>query len=70
MRSLIAKPGYISVYDFEKNPLNIFAAHEVAGMIEGSFTTKMTVQWNLFGGTVIKLGTDRHRHLLKDVHSE
>jgi len=27
----------------------------------------MTVQWNLFGGTVIKLGTERHRHLLPGV---
>ncbi|CAG8527791.1 13907_t:CDS:10 [Acaulospora colombiana] len=27
----------------------------------------MTVQWNLFGGTVIKLGTERHRGLLNGV---
>lgn len=27
----------------------------------------MTVQWNLFGGTVIKLGTERHRHLLPKI---
>lgn len=65
----IGEAGFISVFDFERNPLNIFAAHEIAGMVEGSFTTKMTVQWNLFGGTMIKLGTQRHRHLLKDIDS-
>merc|ERR1719317_808389 len=27
-------------------------------------TTKMTVQFNLFGGTVLKLGTDRHHNKL------
>ena len=44
----IAEAGYISVLDFEKNPLNIFAAHEVAGMADGSFATKMTVQFKYF----------------------
>ncbi|CAG8527122.1 14127_t:CDS:10 [Cetraspora pellucida] len=63
----LADQGFISVYDFEKNPLNIFAAHEIAGMVDGSMATKMTVQWNLFGGTMIKLGTERHRHLLSGI---
>ena len=27
----------------------------------------MTVQFNLFGGTMIKLGTQRHRFLLKSI---
>jgi acyl-CoA oxidase len=63
----IAQGGHISVLDFERNPLNILAAHEVAGMVDGSFTTKMTVQFNLFGGTVVKLGTERHRHLLEKI---
>ncbi|KAH9276410.1 hypothetical protein BASA83_001103 [Batrachochytrium salamandrivorans] len=27
----------------------------------------MTVQWNLFGGTMIKLGTERHRKYLKEI---
>jgi len=63
----ITSNNLISVLDFEKNPLNIFAAHESAGMCDGSMATKMTVQWNLFGGTVIKLGTQRHRYLLKGI---
>ncbi|KAL7750429.1 hypothetical protein RI367_004203 [Sorochytrium milnesiophthora] len=64
-----AERGVISVFDFETNPLNIFAAHEVAGMVDGSMATKMTVQWNLFGGTVLKLGTQRHRKYLPGVDS-
>ncbi|KAG0207861.1 hypothetical protein BGX28_001010 [Mortierella sp. GBA30] len=63
----LARKKFISVFDFEKDPLRIFAAHEMAGMIDQSMATKMTVQWNLFGGTVIKLGTERHRALLKEV---
>ena len=27
----------------------------------------MTVHLNLFGGTVLKLGTERHHHLLKGI---
>ena len=83
---------FISVLDFWHNPLRIFAAHELAAIIDPAMTTKMTVQviilsipvpqtltfltrllrvssslnrnisfqFNLFGGTVLKLGTDRH----------
>lgn len=36
-------------------------------MLDPSFTTKMTVQYNLFGGTVLKLGTARHRKILEGV---
>ncbi|KAJ1560901.1 hypothetical protein HK405_005569, partial [Cladochytrium tenue] len=45
----IAKGRYISVFDFERNPLNVFAVHELAGMVDGSMATKLTVQFNLFG---------------------
>ena len=40
----------------------VLVAHEMAGSVEGSMATKMTVQWNLFGGTVLKLGTERVRN--------
>lgn len=59
--------GHVSVLDFERNPLNIFAVHEVCGMVDGSMATKLTVQFNLFGGTLLKLGTERHRHLAKGI---
>ena len=60
----ICDAGFISVLDFINNPLRIFAAHELAAIIDPAMTTKMTVQFNLFGGTVLKLGTERHHELL------
>ncbi len=36
-------------------------------MVDPSTTTKLTVQFNLFGGTLLKLGTDRHHHILEDI---
>ncbi|OAQ33800.1 acyl-CoA oxidase [Linnemannia elongata AG-77] len=65
----LASQNFLSVFDFETDPLKIFAAHEMAGIMDQSMATKMTVQWNLFGGTVIKLGTERHRELLGNVDS-
>ncbi|KAG2446914.1 hypothetical protein HYH02_008070 [Chlamydomonas schloesseri] len=56
----ICRAGFISVTDFRENPYRIFAAHEVAAMCDPSMATKMTVQFNLFGGTVLKLGSERH----------
>ena len=61
----ICDAGFISVLDFKNNPLKIFAAHELA-VIDPAMGTKMTVQFNLFGGTVLKLGTERHHYLLKE----
>lgn len=56
--------------DFKDNPLKIFAAHEIASIIDPAMATKMTVQFNLFGGTVLKLGTERHHSkLLKKIDS-
>ena len=43
--------------------MKVFAAHELA-VIDPAMGTKMTVQFNLFGGTVLKLGTDRHHDVL------
>merc|ERR1719157_169430 len=65
----ICDSEFISVLDFWNNPLRIFAAHELAAIIDPAMTTKMTVQFNLFGGTVLKLGTERHHHLLKGIDS-
>lgn len=60
----ICDNDFISVLDFKNNPLRIFAAHELAAIIDPAMTTKMTVQFNLFGGTVLKLGTERHHKVL------
>ena len=60
---------YISVHDFERNPLNIYAVHEIAGWVDGSMATKMTVQFNLFGGTLLALGSERHKSIIDGVDS-
>ena len=60
----ICDSGLFSVKDFWTNPRNIFAAHEITGMVDPSTTTKLTVQFNLFGGTLLKLGTEYHHKLL------
>jgi acyl-CoA oxidase len=36
-------------------------------LVDGSAATKLTVQFNLFGGTLLKLGTERHEKYLKGV---
>jgi len=54
----------VSVLDFRTNPLNIFAAHEIMSIIDPATAIKMTVQFNLFGGTVLKLGTAGHHKTL------
>ncbi len=35
-------------------------------MCDGNLSTKLTVQFNLFGGTVLKLGTAKHHEMLLD----
>lgn len=53
----------VSVKDFITNPTNIFTAHEFLGQVDPSSATKFTVQMNLFGGSIVALGTERHQHL-------
>lgn len=52
--------GLVDVSYFGDDPRKIFAIHEVAGMVDGSMATKLTVQFNLFGGTLFKFG-DREK---------
>jgi len=59
----------LSVYDFETNPKRIFAAHEMCGVIDGSLATKMTVQWNLFGGTAFAFHTENHKEIVENIDS-
>ncbi len=57
----------LSVTDFEKDPLNIFTAHEFLGQVDPSAGTKLTVQFNLFGGSVFALHTERHKGLFPKI---
>lgn len=46
---------FISVHFFSTNPTAVFAAHENASIVDGAMATKMTVQFNLFGGKIVNL---------------
>lgn len=59
----VAEAKIVSVTDFFSDPTNIFTAHENVGMIAGSTTTKLTVHYNLFGGTIAALHSERHKFL-------
>lgn len=43
----VAKNKFFEVEDFEKNPLNVFAAHETLALVDSGSSTKMTVHLNL-----------------------
>jgi acyl-CoA oxidase len=65
LRISSSKSSLFEVFDGLKavlysNPTKVMMAHEIGGMADGSMATKMTVQFNLFGGTVFKLGTEQH----------
>ena len=62
----VCQQGFFSVKDFASNPHRIYAAHELLGWSDGAMATKCTVQFNLFGGTVFRLGTKKHHDLLVD----
>uniref|UniRef100_A0A0G4HLU2 acyl-CoA oxidase n=1 Tax=Chromera velia CCMP2878 TaxID=1169474 RepID=A0A0G4HLU2_9ALVE len=61
---LVCQNDIVSIRDFDRNPQNVFTTHEALGMIDGSLTTKLTVQFNLFGGTVWRLGTEKHHRIV------
>lgn len=63
----LADQKLFSAFDFFENPLKVFANHEMAGYVDGSFATKLTVQYNLFGGSVVTLGSERHRKIVKGI---
>eukprot|EP00696_Hemimastix_kukwesjijk_P004521 gnl/Hemi2/1560_TR559_c0_g1_i1.p1 gnl/Hemi2/1560_TR559_c0_g1~~gnl/Hemi2/1560_TR559_c0_g1_i1.p1 ORF type:complete len:684 (-),score=277.56 gnl/Hemi2/1560_TR559_c0_g1_i1:126-2177(-) len=54
------KHRLISVNDILNNPLKFFACHEILSLIDPATMNLFTVQFNLFGGTVLKMGTERH----------
>ncbi|KAJ9054991.1 hypothetical protein DSO57_1017564 [Entomophthora muscae] len=65
----IGKNNFVSIKDLRHNPLNVLAVHEISGIVNGSSTTKLTVHYNLFGGTLVKLGTERHESILDEANN-
>ena len=50
----------LSVRDILEDPLKFLAAHEVIAISCASATYLFSVHFNLFGGSVLKLGTQKH----------
>jgi acyl-CoA oxidase len=65
----VTEAKVVSVRDFGSNPKNIFAMHDLLGFLDSSLATKFTVQFNLFGGTVHALSSERHSHVLDKIDS-
>merc|ERR1712176_91306 len=65
----ICDGGYLSVKDFDDNPDWVFTMHDLVACADPSTATKMTVQFNLFGGTLLSIGTKKHHKLLDDIDS-
>jgi acyl-CoA oxidase len=58
-----------SIFDFKNDPVNLLTCHEMLTQIDSSLATKFTVQFNLFGGTLMALHTERHLDFMKKVDS-
>ena len=63
------KSGIVSVKDFFTDPKNIFLAHEMIAQLDAATSTKFTVQFNLFGGSMTALYTQRHAHYFDKIDS-
>ena len=66
---VVSDAKLFSIFDFENDPINIFTAHEMLGQIDGGLATKFTVQFNLFGGSLMALHTERHLPFMRRVDS-
>jgi len=64
---MVADAKLFSIWDFERDPKNLLTAHEMLGLIDGSLATKFTAQFNLFGGSLMALCTERHLPFMKKV---
>ena len=62
-----SESGLFSVKDFFNNPKNIFLAHEFIAQVDGATVIKLTVQYNLFGGSIVALHSDRHKYLFDKI---
>ena len=57
---LIVQSGLIKVQHIIEDPLLFFAAHEIIALTDPSTIYLFSVFFNLFGGSVLRLGTEKH----------
>eukprot|EP00164_Ancoracysta_twista_P004797 GFYU01006505.1.p1 GENE.GFYU01006505.1~~GFYU01006505.1.p1 ORF type:complete len:662 (+),score=233.84 GFYU01006505.1:124-2109(+) len=63
----VAKAKLIEVKNLDDNPDKFFTCHELMAAVDASTATKMTVQFNLFGGSVLRLGNKDHLKILTKI---
>jgi len=63
--SILVKSGLLEFTDLTENPERFFLAHRLLvrkGFEQGpGFSIRFTVEYNLFGGTILELGNDRQK---------
>lgn len=57
----------LSIFDFRDNTNNILTAVEMAGQVSGDLGGTMTTHYNVFGGTIFGLHTERHLPFMKGI---
>ncbi|EPR58923.1 acyl-CoA dehydrogenase, middle domain-containing protein [Toxoplasma gondii GT1] len=62
----LCQAGLFSVFDFDRAPRRLLTMHECCGMLDASLATKFTVQFNLFGGTLLRLGS-KENHVQREI---
>eukprot|EP01104_Vermistella_antarctica_P013424 TRINITY_DN4050_c0_g1_i1.p1 TRINITY_DN4050_c0_g1~~TRINITY_DN4050_c0_g1_i1.p1 ORF type:complete len:735 (+),score=203.93 TRINITY_DN4050_c0_g1_i1:122-2326(+) len=57
---LFASEKLIGVRSITEDPMKFIAAHETVACCDPSFAYLFSVHYNLFGGSVLRLGTEKH----------
>ena len=69
--SILVKSGLLEFTDLTRNPERFFLAHRLLvrkGFEQGpGFSIRFTVEYNLFGGTILELGNERQKLNLQKV---
>eukprot|EP01027_Heterolobosea_sp_BB2_P010894 GEZU01015918.1.p1 GENE.GEZU01015918.1~~GEZU01015918.1.p1 ORF type:complete len:639 (-),score=170.14 GEZU01015918.1:78-1994(-) len=64
----IIQAGFIHVEDIKNDPYKVFTFFETLATWDGASSTKIGIQFNLFGASILFLGTEEHhKKYLKDV---
>lgn len=63
----IANSGLVELRDYKENALKFGFLLEYLVMVDNSMATKLGVQWSLWGGSVMSLGSERHSHYIPDI---
>jgi acyl-CoA oxidase len=66
---LYAASKLVSIQDVLRDPRKFIAAHEMLALADSAALYLFSVHFNLYGGSLLKLGTAQHKHLLERVDS-